>query len=258
MMPPPRTRRFRVILAAVDFSRASAKIVRHAVALARAGGGRVVAVHVADSILAAAVAGSADEHARVAEARAELQTLVRRAAGADAASRIECLAIAGAPRQTLESIGRRLHADVLVVGTSGRVADASAAFGSVARGLLRRYPGTMLVIPPACRNPGRSWPRPTACAALPPGTGRRTMVTAATRMTAILGTWLTVVEDATVPSAPLRAASVIIVPLSASRRLRAFRRGNDVYRFILEARRPVIVLHAGQRVGHVVGPRRAA
>src|SRR5689334_21008053 len=56
MMPPPRTHRFHVVLAAVDFSRQSAKAIRYAVALARAGGGRVVAVHAIDPLLAGAAA----------------------------------------------------------------------------------------------------------------------------------------------------------------------------------------------------------
>ena len=51
MMPLPRTRGFRSILCAVDFSPHSAKALRYAAALARACGGRVTAIYAVDSLL---------------------------------------------------------------------------------------------------------------------------------------------------------------------------------------------------------------
>ena len=256
MMPPPRTHRFRLILAAVDFSSQSAKAVRYAVALSRAGGGRVVAVHAIHPLLAGAAARAYDEPALVEDARADLVRFVRSAAGAEAASRIECLAIVGAPRHTLAATSRRLRADVLVMGTSGRSGAAKAFFGSVSQGLLRRYPGTMLIVPPGCPNPTASWPGQTVVAAVTPGEHRRGLIAAAGRMTAVLGAWLSVVDIGT--AVPRSRASLILFPLAAADRLRTFRQGTTAYRFICDARRPVLVMHAGRRIGHIEGPRKAA
>ena len=258
MMPPPRTHRFSLILAAVDFSRQSAKALRYAVALARAGGGRVVAVHVIEPVLAGAAAQAYDERALIRDTTAGVAKFVASTAGAASAPGIQCLAVAGAPRQTLAATARRLHADVLVMGTHGRGDVDKAFFGSVAKSLLRRYPETVMVIPPGCPDPPASWPG-LALAAVGHGRSRRALISSAARMAALFGAWLSVVDVETPARQPAwRQAGLILLPLPAADRLRTFRQGPGAHRVIREAHRPVLVMHAGRRIGHVAGPRKAA
>jgi hypothetical protein len=53
-------------------------------------------------------------------------------------------------------------------------------------------------------------------------------------------------------------ASLVLLPLPMADRLRTFRQGTAAYRFVCQARRPVLVLRTGRRIGHAELPRRAA
>jgi nucleotide-binding universal stress UspA family protein len=270
MMPSPHTRRFRLILAGVDFSGPSAKALRYAVAVARVSGARVVAVHAIDPLLPAAASRAYAKGALIQEIRADLEKFVRSAVGAREAARMKCLVAVGPPREALIAESRRLRPDVVVIGTHGRGGVAKMFFGSVAEALLRRYQGTVMTVPTGVGNPDASWPRPSVLAAvdLAASAGgrtrganaqRRAMIAASARMAEILGAWVSVVEPAAAIGRPRpRKAELVLLPLPRADRFRAFRQGTLAYEFIRAARRPVLVMHTGSRIGHAAIAPRAA
>lgn len=259
MMPSPRTHRLRLILAAVDFSRPSAKALRYAVAAARSGGGRVVALHAIDPLLSAAASRAYASHPLVTETRTSLVKFVKSAVGAPAAAAIECLVTVGAARQALISESQRLRADIVVVGTNGRGGIAKAFFGSATEALLRRHQGAVMVIPPGCPDPPPGWPGPSIVAAVLDDGHRRPTMRAAAHAADVFGTWLSVVDaGASLPHSAWRKASLVLLSLPAEDRFRTFRQGTAAYRFVCRTRRPVLVMHTGRRIGHTQVHGRAA
>jgi nucleotide-binding universal stress UspA family protein len=252
MLPRPRTRRFRLILAGVDFSPQSANALRYAVALSQTCGGRVVALHAIDPLLTAAAVRAYAELPLIRETKQGLSRFVAKALGPDAARRVNCLALVGAARQALIAEGRRRHADVIVVGTNARSGVAKMFFGSTTEAMLRRYHGAVLVVPPRCSRPPKDWPHGTVVAAIGAGPHRRAMLSAAARTAEIFGGWLRVVT----PTAPMLRSGrqddrLVLLPLPDSARLRTFAQGGSAYEFVRRSHLPVLVLHTGRRIGHV-------
>jgi len=251
MMPSARTHRFRLILAGVDFSRESAQALRYAVATARSAGGRVVVVHAIDPLLSAAVVRAYGERALAEDARGDLERFIRRAVGAEAAPAIACAIVEGPARQVLIAEARRRHADLVVVGTTGRGGLSKTFFGSTTEALLRRYDGAVMVVPPRCGRPPAGWPGGSMAAAIPAGPHRRAMLSAAARTAAVFGGGLTVVEP---PAGGARArwqpAPLVLLPMARAARLQMFRQGSAAYALVRRAAVPVVVLHTGRRVGH--------
>ena len=258
MMPPPRTRRLRRILVGLDFSRASAGALRYAAAVARAAGGRVVAMHVVDPLLTAAAAHAYGERLLADETRLEIERFARRTLGADAATAIECVAVVGTARQALIAEARRRHADLVVLGTSGR--GVSKTFlGSTAEALLRRYDGAVLVVPPRCSAPAGGWPGGSIVAAVASGRHHRAMLAAAARAAHLFGAWLHVVDPAARPArGRWHPAPLIVLPLPAAARLQSCRQGTAAYGFVRQSAVPVLVTHTGHRIGHPEVSRPAA
>lgn len=251
MMPSSRTHRLRLILAGVDFSRSSAKALRYAVAAARSGGGRVVALHAIDPLLSAAASRAYASRPLAAETRASLVKFVRSAIGAPAAAAVDCVVTVGTARQALITESQRLRADIVVVGTNGRGGIAKAFFGSVTEALLRRHHSAVMVVPPGCPDPPPEWPCPSVVAAVLDDAHRRSTVQAAAHAANVFGAWLSVVDaDATLPHAVWRQAGLVLLPLPAADRFRTFRQGTAAYRFVCRTRRPVLVIHTGRRIGH--------
>lgn len=250
-MPAARTHRLRLILAAVDFSRASAKALRYAVAAARAGGGRVVAVHAVDPLLSAAASRAYASRPLAAETRASLVKFVQAAVGAAVAPAVECVVSVGTARHVLIDECRRLHADIVVVGTNGRGGVAKAFFGSATEALLRRHLGAVMVIPPRCPDPSPEWPGPSVVAAVKHDRHRRSTMQAAAHAAEVFGAWLSVVDfDTATPPSAWRRAALVLLPMPAADRFRTFRQGTVAYRFVCAIRRPVLVMHSGRRIGH--------
>jgi nucleotide-binding universal stress UspA family protein len=259
MMPTPRTRRLRLVLAGVDFSPQSARALRYAAALARACGGRVVALHAVDPLLTTAAARGYSERVLMRDTQDDLTDFVRRALGPDGAARVECAVVVGAARGALMSESTRRRPDVVVVGTSGRGGMAKLFFGSVTEALLRRYHGAVLVVPPRCPTPGDQWPHGSVVGAIGAGPHRRAMLSAAARTAEIFGSWLTVAS----PELPAgrsrwRRTPLVVLPLPDSARLRTFAQGTSAYEFVRQARVPVLVMHTGRRIGHVEAGQTAA
>src|SRR6478735_1402739 len=97
MMPPPRTRGFRWILCAVDFSPQSAKALRYAAALAKASGGRLTAIHAVDPLLTGVAGAACDRRVLEASAREDLEKFVRATVRGAAAEAIHPVVRLGPP-----------------------------------------------------------------------------------------------------------------------------------------------------------------
>jgi nucleotide-binding universal stress UspA family protein len=252
MMPMPRTRRFRLVLAAIDISPQSAHALRYAVAMARSCGGRVVAAHALDPLLSAAAARAYAEHPLVRDTKEELIRFARKAVGADAASGLEYAVVIGPPRQALMAEAVRRRPDVVVVGTNARGGVPKLFFGSTTEALLRRYHGAVLVVPPHCASPGANWPHGNVVAAVGAGPHRRAMVSAAARTAEIFGGWLSMTSpEARLQRSRWPGAPMVVLPLPDSTRLKTFTQGTDAYDFVRRAHVPVLVMHTGRRIGHV-------
>jgi nucleotide-binding universal stress UspA family protein len=259
MMPTPRTHRFRLILAAIDFSPESAKALRYAVATARTCGGRVVAAHAIDPLLSAAAARAYSERVLIADAVVALARFVRTTLGAADAGAVESNVVIGPPRQTLIAEAQRRHADVVVLGTHGLGGVSKAFFGSTTEALLRRYHGSVMVVPPRCPNPPEQWPGPSIVAAIATEPHRRAMVSAAARAASVFGAWLTVRKSTErEPRSRWHRGSLVVLPLPDTSRLRTFKQGTQAYEFVRRARGPVLVIRTGHPIGHVGSARQAA
>jgi nucleotide-binding universal stress UspA family protein len=255
MMPPPLRRRFRLILAGVDFSAVSAHAVRYAAATARRCGGRLVVMHVIDPLLTAAAAHAYAEQPLIGDTKHELDRFVRRAIGPAAADGVECAVVVGAARQSIVGEARRRHADVVVLGTNGRGGIPKVFFGSTTLGLLRRYRGAVMVVPPRCGHPALDWPGGSIVAAVAQGPHHRAMMSVAVRTAEIFGGGLTVVSSE--PSGNRRhEASLIVLPVPGAARLQTFTQGARAYEFIRRSGVPVLVMHTGRGIGHLEGPKR--
>lgn len=257
MMPPPRKRGFRSILCAVDFSPCSAKALRYAAALARAGGGRVTAIYAADPLLTAAAAAAYDSRVVERSAMTDLRRFVRTSVPGTAAAAIRPVVQVGAPGPVILAFARRTRAGVVVIGTHGRRGAAKLFFGSTTEAVLRRFRGAVLAIPPRCREPRRDWPGGSILAAVDPGAHHRTSLSAAARVADSFGAWLSL-APATAATTRRRGTRMIILPLPVAARLRMLRQGSAAYRFVCGARSPVLVVRAGTRAGTVMQPSRAA
>jgi nucleotide-binding universal stress UspA family protein len=251
MMPTPHTRRFRLILAAVDFSRASAKALRYAAATARACGGEVVVLHALDPLLSAAAARAYAERPLAADTKAALEAFVRRTLGAAAAGHVRCAVVVGAAREALMAEARRLRPDLVVIGTTGRGGVAKLFFGSTTEALLRRYHGAVMVVAPHCPNPAKEWPHGTIVAAVSPGAHRRAMLTTAARAADIFGGFLIVTTPAArIARSRWHPTPLVVLPLPDGARLQTFAQGTAAYEFVRRAGAPVVVMRTGRQIGH--------
>jgi nucleotide-binding universal stress UspA family protein len=258
MMPPARTRRFRSILCAVDFSRYSAKALRYATTLAGACGGRVTAIYAVDPLLTAAAAAAYDSRAMERTALADLERFVQTSVPGRAAE-VRCLVQVGAPGPVVLAHARRTRPGIIVMGTHGRRGAAKLFFGSTTEAVLRRFGGPVLAIPPHCREPRPSWPAGAIVVAMEDGPHRRAMLSAAARMAEVFGAWLSLASVTARAGLMARHdVQIIILPVPPAARLRMLRQGSAAYRFVCAARNPVLVLRAGHRTGTIIQPSRAA
>jgi len=139
---------FETIVWATDGSELADRALPVVSELARACGSRVVAVH-ANAVLPSRMGGVpmlADEEDLVAKVEEQVAEL--RAAGFRAELKVETgdhSGVAGLIVAAAQTAG----ADLIVVGTHGRNAAATALLGSVARDLLHRASCPVLVVTPA-------------------------------------------------------------------------------------------------------------
>ncbi len=150
----------KTILAAIDFSPASSKVVTESVQLARLLGARVVLMHAINPPLFGAefsgvVVGNLVELTRAMEQEDNewLRRFSRRFKDVVSAVRTET----GFPVRVILDAARRLKAAFIVLGSHGHGALYDFAVGSTAQGVLRRSRCPVLLVPiaPARRKTNR-------------------------------------------------------------------------------------------------------
>jgi nucleotide-binding universal stress UspA family protein len=140
---------FETIVWATDGSELADRALEQVRELAEVHGSRIVAVH-ANEVLTGR-AGGAPVLADEPDIREKLESQVEelRAAGFDA--ELEVCTGTEHVATLVERAAWTVDADLIVVGTHGRGAIATAVMGSVARGLCHTSHRPVLVVPPAVR-----------------------------------------------------------------------------------------------------------
>jgi nucleotide-binding universal stress UspA family protein len=140
---------YRTILVAVDLSDGSDLVLRHAFAIARAAGARVVALHVTEPPYpthlwyAPLAAKEADLFQMVAKrereaAKAALEDRVAKARGEHREGVTpEARVVSGFPAEAILDEATRAEADLIVLGTHGRRGLSRALLGSIAESVVR-------------------------------------------------------------------------------------------------------------------------
>jgi nucleotide-binding universal stress UspA family protein len=143
-------KRFRHILHASDFSPASRRAFDTALRLAKVDGATLILVHVLEPAVPWVEVDYASPRAYklIASARnaaaKRLDALVRKAkaAGVRSVGRL----VDGNPRDVILSAAKRLHADLVVVGTHGRTGLDKLLVGSVAERVVAMAPCPVLTV----------------------------------------------------------------------------------------------------------------
>lgn len=142
------------ILAAIDFSNATAGVVDTAAQMARAFGAELHLLHVIEPEPTYTAYGFAPEefpaiHTFHEETRTRAQTTLQKAADGAAAHGVTALTHLGdgSPLHVLEEKVKELGADFVILGSHGHGVIASLLLGSVAEGMVRKARVATLVIP---------------------------------------------------------------------------------------------------------------
>ena len=139
-------RRFRNIVMATDFSRASRPALRRAVDLAVASGARLWIVHVIPSMPIASAPRMYEEMEAFVRSDSEKRLRVLIGAATAAGARARALLLHGVPHEAVRRAARAHHADLIVLGTHGRTGLARAFIGSVATRILATAPCPVLSV----------------------------------------------------------------------------------------------------------------
>jgi nucleotide-binding universal stress UspA family protein len=140
--------RARSVVCGVDFSKASAKALRAAAAIARRSRGRLLVLFVEDPILAAAARAAGDRRASTASTTAALGRFIARSLGRTASStRPQTEVAVGNPGDEILKAVKRRRADLVVLGTRGSGSATRLLLGSTAERVLRRANVPVLAVP---------------------------------------------------------------------------------------------------------------
>jgi nucleotide-binding universal stress UspA family protein len=139
------------VLVAFDFSDTSKTALTYGRNLARAFGGRLHVIHIADVISTSAAQfypeGPGDPEAKaIGLALNQLKTVL---AGEDAADARPAVRVASDPALAIVDYAKELHADLIVIGTHGRTGVSRLLMGSVAEHVVRTAPCPVLVVRPS-------------------------------------------------------------------------------------------------------------
>jgi len=139
------------VLVAFDFSDTSKSALTYGRNLARAFGGRLHVLNVADVISTSAAQfypeGPGDPEARASElALNQLRTLLAAEGLADARPGVR---VSASPAQEIVDYAAEIHADIIVVGTHGRSGVSRLLMGSVAEHVVRAARCPVLVVRPS-------------------------------------------------------------------------------------------------------------
>jgi nucleotide-binding universal stress UspA family protein len=141
----------KTLLAAVDFSAVAAGVIAEAGYLARAGGGKVILLHVTEptaaiidfAIVSMSVARVDEE--RVAQAKVRLEAMRQELATAGTTAEVHHAI--GAPVPEIVAAALQFEADAIVIGSHGHSALHDAFVGSTTAGVVKRAPCPVVVIP---------------------------------------------------------------------------------------------------------------
>lgn len=160
----------KTILAPVDFSGVSQRVVEVAAELATAVGGRVVLLHllresqvVTDRYVDAA---TFDELAAALEAAADRQLSEFQEALEKKSVTVQQLRLIGYPWEDIVLQAQKISADYIVIGSHGHTAFYDLILGSTSSAVLKRATCPVIVVPPLKKHPrGASSPEPgkTTC-----------------------------------------------------------------------------------------------
>ena len=138
------------VLVAFDFSETSKHALTYGRNLARAFGGRLHVLHVADVISTSAAQfypeGPGDPEAKAAQLALNQIRDVLAAEGIDIVKPV--VRVSADPAGTIVDYATEVHADVIVVGTHGRTGVSRLLMGSVAEHVVRAARCPVLVVRP--------------------------------------------------------------------------------------------------------------
>jgi nucleotide-binding universal stress UspA family protein len=146
----------KTILAPVDFSSVTKRVVAEATALARSLDGRVVLLNVTQPVaLVADYTAFLDNIAEVNDLAAkaavrELTTLEEKLKANF--ERVSAIQLTGAPVSLILEQARSLPADYIVMGSHGHTAFYDLLVGGTASGVLKRASCPVVVVPPAAEK----------------------------------------------------------------------------------------------------------
>jgi universal stress protein A len=146
----------KTVLAPIDFSPVSERVVERAIALARATGARLVLLHIvaplpiigknlALTAVGAELAAAAEKGA--ANKLAKLQRSLR-----DEGVTAHAVHVRGDPRECIVEQAERLTADYIVIGSHGHTAFYDLLIGSTANGVLKRASCPVVIEPHGVRE----------------------------------------------------------------------------------------------------------
>jgi nucleotide-binding universal stress UspA family protein len=142
----------KTILAPVDFSPATDRVLAEASTWGRALGARVVLLNVTEpatgvvdyAIVVMSVAQVNEATVKHAVERlAELERQMR-----DAGVEVETVHVLGSPVPEIVAEAKKRSADYIVIGSHGHTAFYDLLVGSTANGVLKRSPCPVLIVPP--------------------------------------------------------------------------------------------------------------
>lgn len=142
----------KTVLAPIDFSPLSDRVVASAISLARATGARLVLLHVVVPIpiigknLALTITGSEMLAAAEKSAAKHLAKLQRSLRGKGVTAHV--VHVAGDARECIIEQAERLMADYIVMGSHGHSAFYDLIVGSTASGVLKRAACPVIIVPP--------------------------------------------------------------------------------------------------------------
>jgi nucleotide-binding universal stress UspA family protein len=138
------------VLVAFDFSETSKHALTYGINLTRGFGGRLHVLHVADMISPTAAQfypeGPGDPEAKASGLALRYLRDVLAAEGAeDATAEVR---VSPTPADEIVDCAKKIHADIIVVGTHGRSGIPRLLIGSVAEHVVRNAPCPVLVVRP--------------------------------------------------------------------------------------------------------------
>ena len=146
----------KTILAPVDFSAVTKRVVAEATALARALDGRVVLINVSQPVVLVA------DYTAFLDNIAEVNDLVSKAAKRELAAlkekvetgfdRVDAIQLSGAPVPLILEQAGKLPADYIVIGSHGHTAFYDLLVGGTASGVLKRATCPVVVVPAPVRK----------------------------------------------------------------------------------------------------------